>query len=114
MYVTGDAWMQKRIDLFIDLLLSISQFLGYKFNKPQLSRDIYSPRAHGDLENEQAIIRQGLVKLLNGETTLPMAITQFPAMNDQTTLENQAAIQNAVLEWLNGQRQVKVESVATK
>lgn len=55
-HVAGDVWAQKRMDLFFDLLHHISQFLGYQFSRAQLARDIYSPRAHGELENEQTII----------------------------------------------------------
>jgi len=106
-----DAWMQKRVDLFQDLLHLISQYLGYKFTRSQLARDIYSPRAHGELESEQTIIRQGLAKLFKGEAVLPMAVTEFPATADDETLATQAAIQRALLEVLEGERAVKVNNV---
>jgi hypothetical protein len=76
----NDAWGQKRLDLFHELLHLMSQFLGYSFSKAQLARDIYAPRAHGDLETEQTIIRKGLVGLFKGEIALPMAVKEFPAM----------------------------------
>ena len=103
-----EVWLQKRVDLFLDLLFLISQFLGYQFSRAQLERDIYSPRAHGELENEQTIIRKGLVKLFNGETVLPMAVKEFPATADEETLENQAVLQKLLTEWLAGQRAVRV------
>lgn len=109
-FATNDAWMQKREDLFMDLLHPISQFLGYEFSKSQLSRDIYSPKAHGELENEQTIIRKGMAKLFNGEISIPMAVTDFPATADDESLANQAALQKLLLEWLNGQRAVQVEA----
>lgn len=109
---TTEVWWQKRIDLFMDLLFLISQFLGYGFSQAQLKRDIYSPRAHGELENEQTIIRKGLVRLFNGETVLPMAVKEFPATADDETLERQAALQKLLMEWLTGQRAVKVTSEA--
>jgi hypothetical protein len=107
--VVGDVWMQKRADLFLDLLFMISQYLGYDFSRAQLERDIYSPRAHGELENEQTIIRKGLVKLFNGETVFPMAVKEFPATVDEATFDNQAALAKLLTEWLEGQRAVKVE-----
>ena len=67
----NDAWGQKRMDLFLDMLHIMSQFLGYSFSKAQLGRDIYSPKAHGDLETEQTIIRKGLVGLFRGDIALP-------------------------------------------
>lgn len=110
-HVGGDVWVQKRMDLFFDLLHLISQFLGYHFNRAQLARDIYSPRAHGDLENEQTIIRRGFVRLFNGEAALPMAVTAFPATADDETLANQAALQKLLLEVLEGKRAVNVSNV---
>lgn len=111
---TTEVWWQRRIDLFMDLLFLISQFLGYGFNRAQLQRDIYSPRAHGELENEQTVIRKGLVRLFNGETVLPMAVKEFPATADDQFLENQATVQRLLLEWLEGQRAVKVSSEPMK
>jgi len=105
-----EVWLQKRIDLFLDLLFLISQFLGYRFSRAQLERDIYSPRAHGELENEQTIVRKGLVKLFNGETVFPMAVKEFPATADEESLANQAALQKLLVEWLEGQRAVRVKS----
>lgn len=86
----NDAWAQKRRDLFLELLHPMSQFLGYEFTKAQIDRDIYSPKAHGDLELDQTIIRRGIVALLKGEIALPMAVKEFPAT--EPTPEVQAAI----------------------
>lgn len=110
---TSEVWLQKRIDLFVDLLHLISQYLGYGFSRAQLERDIYSPRAHGQLETEQTLIRQGFVKLLNGEAVLPMAVKEFPATADDETLAKQADLLKLLLEWLEGQRAVKVEQEGT-
>ena len=74
----SDAWSQKKIDLFNDLLFRISQFLGYRFSKAQLARDIYSPRAHGELEAQQETIRRGLAGLFTGDTSLPLVVKEFP------------------------------------
>jgi hypothetical protein len=82
--------------------------LGYDFTRSQLARDIYNPKLHGAIENEQTIIRQGLAKLFNGETVLPMAVKEFPA--DPQAFANQVAIQKALLEWLDGQRAVDVRT----
>jgi hypothetical protein len=83
--------------------------LKHGFSREQLERDIYSPRAHGQLETEQTLIRQGFVKLLNGEAVLPMAVKEFPATADDATLAKQEELQKLLKEWLEGQRAVKVE-----
>jgi predicted dehydrogenase len=103
-----DEWVKKRLNLFYDLLFLISQFLGFNFTREQLQRDFYGPRAHGDLETEQTIIRRGLVRLFAGDATLPMAVKEFPV--DEQTLLNQATLQKLLQEWLEGQRAVKVQN----
>ncbi|WP_121885332.1 DUF6680 family protein [Sphingomonas sp. PP-F2F-G114-C0414] len=107
--IANEAWSQKREDLYIDLLLLISEYLGYDFSRSQLTRDVYNPQAHGELENEQTIIRKGIVKLFKGELAIPMAVTEFPATVDEATFDNQAALAKLLTEWLEGQRAVKVE-----
>jgi hypothetical protein len=109
--VPSEAWLQKRQDLFIDLLHLVSQSLEYDFSRAQLAGNIYNPQAHGELENEQTIIRKGFVKLFNGEAALPMAVTEFPATIDEQTFNNQAALTNLLTEWLEGQRAVNISNV---
>lgn len=108
---TNDVWLQKRVDLFQDLLHLIAQYLGYGFSRAQLARDIYNPQAHGELESEQTIIRKGIAKLFSGEAALPMAVKEFPATVDEATFDNQAALTKLVTEWLEGQRAVRVTNV---
>lgn len=107
----NDAWWQKRLDLFLDLLHLISQFLGYGFSRAQLARDIYSPKAHGELESEQTLIRRGVAKLFSGEALLPMAVKEFPATVDEQTFDNQAVLTKLLTEWLEGHRTVNVSNV---
>jgi len=108
---TSDVWMEKRLSLFHDILHLISVYLGYRFTRSQIARDIYSPQAHSDLENEQTIIRRGLVKLFNMEISLPMAVTEFPATADDESLANHRDIQKAILEVLEGRRPLPVTNV---
>lgn len=104
----NEAWIQKRLDLFMDLLHQISLFLGYGFSRAQLERDIYSPRAHGELETDQTIIRKGLVSLLNGEASLPLAVRELPATADSEAISNQKEIQKLLKEVLEGKRSINV------
>lgn len=73
-----DAWIDKSDELFTSLLYSMAQYLGYEFDEVQLKRDCYRPIAHGDIENEQHKLRQGLVAVLEGKTSIPMAVTYLP------------------------------------
>lgn len=73
-----DAWIEKGYELFTSLLYAMSQSLGYDFDEVQLKRDCYSPIAHGRVEREQTKIREGLVDLLDGKRSIPMAVTYLP------------------------------------
>lgn len=72
------AWVDKSDELFTSLLYSMAQYLGYEFDEVQLKRDCYRPIAHGDIENEQHKLRQGLVAVLDGKKPIPMAVTYLP------------------------------------
>ena len=84
----------------------MSLALGYDFGRVQLKRGIYYPRAHGEQENAQLIIRDSLVKILSGEKPLPMSVTSFPT--SQEALDRQRQVQDALLEYLAGKRPLKV------
>jgi len=82
------AWGTKRLDLFIKLLALIGTKVGYDFNVAQMNR-IYFPRAHGDLDVDQEIIRKRVVALLNGDTSLPIEIKAAPVSPDTVALQNE-------------------------
>lgn len=73
------AWGARRVDLFMDLLHKIATELRYKFTVAQLKGEFYAPRWQFDLEGEQVAIRQGILKIIQGEAALPMDVKSFPA-----------------------------------
>jgi hypothetical protein len=84
----GDnGWLARTDELFIDMLFEMGKSLGYKFDKVMLKRTAYSPIAHGDIEFEQQIIRQGLAKVLSGHTSFPIYVVnagfQEPAPEEE-------------------------------
>jgi hypothetical protein len=56
----GAIWNQTSNNLFLDLLSEIAKDIGYDFERVQLQTAIYSPVAHGAIENDQLKIRQGV------------------------------------------------------
>ncbi len=74
----GILWNQTSNNLFLDLLSSIAEDIGYDFDRIQLQNAIYSPIAHGTIENEQAKIRKGLASVFSGESPIKMEITGIP------------------------------------
>ena len=101
--VSPEVWVQKRFDLFVDLLHKMASFLGYNFNQVEISREVYSPKAHAQIQNEQDIIRQGFAKLFRGEIALPMDVKVDPQF-----AHNQIELQKHLLVWLASKCSVKV------
>ena len=54
----------------LDLMLEIRKRLDFSFDKRAIKRDAYSPIAHGELEDDQRLIRKGIVELLTGKRAL--------------------------------------------
>lgn len=93
-------WNIKRDDLFTDLLEALSAALGYNFDRVQLSRGIYFPVAHSKAEMRREVFEDSLIKLLVGETSLNMKVTEIPG--DPETLEAQKAACKAITDAMNG------------
>jgi hypothetical protein len=52
--------------------------LDYDFDKTHIKNSSYSPEAHGNIDNQQAKIREGLIDILEGKRFVPMNITNWP------------------------------------
>ena len=68
----------------------MSKALGYDFSEEQLRRGMYYPRGRVELEQSQMAILQGVRKLLEGQSALPMKVTEVPSSPD--VLEAQIAM----------------------
>ena len=86
-------WVTQGDELFINLLYAVALDIGYKFDRVQLKRGAYSPRAHGDLEAESAELRRATLSLLTGQHPLKMNVVALP-MDPDAVAANRAAIQN--------------------
>ncbi|EQB8219363.1 MULTISPECIES: DUF6680 family protein [Klebsiella] len=62
-----------------DLLSAIAKDIGYDFERVQLQTAIYSPIAHGEIENDQLKIRKGLASIITDEGTIKWRLLVFPA-----------------------------------
>ncbi|WP_241260457.1 DUF6680 family protein [Citrobacter freundii] len=76
--ILGAIWNQTSNNLFLDLLSEIAKDIGYDFERVQLQTAIYSPVAHGAIENDQSKIRKGLAAIFSGENALKMEIINIP------------------------------------
>jgi uncharacterized protein DUF6680 len=105
--VPAEVWAQRRVDLFVDLLVEMAAFVGYNFTRVEISREVYWPTAHARIEADQQIIREGLAKLFRGEAAIPMAVKSFPV--EALALEEQQDLRRLLLKWLGGKQSVKVD-----
>lgn len=92
-YGTGDdaalaARIEKSEEKFVDLLFAMSQALGYDFDRVLLHKGVYTPKAHGIYHKQELEIRDGLARILSGETALGVtAIVPDEALAQQKAMQ---------------------------
>ena len=94
-----EEWSRRGGDLFVDLLFALSTYFGFGFDRVQLRRGIYSPRAHGDADKRQQEIQINLDRMLRGEQHINMNVVGFPFSDEATKL--QLSLQDAILKSLS-------------
>ncbi|WP_287786714.1 DUF6680 family protein [Acidiphilium sp.] len=104
--VNPDVWVARRLELFNEMILLMAKTLGYNFTAVEIGRELYSPKAHAQIETDQKIIREGLAAVFRGDRAFPLDIKTFPS--DPDFVARQAELQVLLLEWLAGQGDVKV------
>ena len=70
-----DVKYAKRNDLFLDLLYSMAQALSYDFDKEHIKNTSYIPQGYVDVENDQHLIRKGMLGILKGDMVVPIYVT---------------------------------------
>lgn len=73
---TQDRWEDKRLDYITDLLYSMANFFQYNFDKVTLRKGAYSPLAHGVLNQENALIRKGVIEVLDGGKPIKIKLSE--------------------------------------
>ena len=106
------ARYEKREECFVDLMWEIGQHLGFSFDKIAIKRGAYSPIAHGELEDDQMLIRKGIVELLTGKRALstlswlmpsqdPLRITTEPSTTPARVVESPPAREQPLIDEAN-------------
>ena len=93
-------WNVRNEELRANLLYEMGQSIGYKFDKVQIKRNIYSPIGHETTERENTLIRKGILDVLNCETAIPMTL-----ISDEQVLERQLELQTAMLKYYNSKNE---------
>jgi len=104
-------WASKKEELLTELLYQMALSLGYSFDKVHIKRGHYYPTAYGNLELEQMIIREGLVRIMTGESALPMDVRSFPAIASDEELKQQEEIRKTLLKYFDGKIPVPVKLI---
>ena len=65
-----DVIFEKRNRAFIELMYQMGKYLKFPFDRVAIERNVYSPIGHGKLEDDQELIRKGVVELLTGKRAL--------------------------------------------
>lgn len=101
-----NVWGQKSDDLFVELLFAMSKALKFDFDKTHLRRGIYSPRAHGEADEDAMVVRKALVALAKGEQALRVDLSEI---TDSEAEEAAAQVtRQAVRDVLTGERPLRV------
>lgn len=74
----SDQWGVRLMDLLIELLYAMAKNLRYDFDKTHIKTSVYMPRAHGELEDDQQIIRRCFREVLECKRVIPMYVTNLP------------------------------------
>ncbi len=70
-------WADRRVDRLTTLLMEMGKCLGYEFDEVHVKKGVYAPEAHGQIENENMLLRRGLLQLLYGDSALKMELASF-------------------------------------
>lgn len=79
--------VELRNDKFIALLASIAKEQNYDFDSLDLRKYMYSPIAHGQIEDENNAIRHGMAELFRGKRPFPMYVVNLPTPNQPASTD---------------------------
>lgn len=86
-------WGNKKDDLFTDMLYSMSQLFKFNFDKKALKEIAYLPRAYESTNIQYNKIKEGVIKLLQGESVLKVQLEKSGENHSNFTQDNNPIIQ---------------------
>ena len=100
------VWNDKKADLLANLLMIMGQSLGYEFDAVHVKKGIYMPQGHADIEDENILIRKGLIRLLYGDSNIKMDVQSFPV--DPEAFEKQKTFVQGFIDLLSSKSTLPV------
>ena len=104
-------WFKEGDKLFLALLDKTAAAVGYDFEELLMKKGAYIPKAHRDIEDEQIMLRKGLLNLLAGNLHLKMAVLSLPQPDGEET-KRQKKIQELSIEYFEGKRPMPVTIIS--
>ncbi len=110
------VWVSRSLELLNELLYHMSIAVGRKFEKAHIRKSVYSPVAHSTLEQDQDIIRKGLVQMFTNKFSIPVVMNPAPSTPDQINQANketqeQGELRALLIKQISGTLPYKVEIV---
>jgi hypothetical protein len=99
-------WRTRGEELFVNLLHAIAVDVDFNFDRVQLKKHLYSPVAHGRLEEEQDKLRSLAISVLSGESPLSMNVSSLPV--DPDALRAQIELHQSLRSALTGDGSLSV------
>ncbi|MGH7750523.1 MAG: DUF6680 family protein [Candidatus Dormibacteria bacterium] len=65
-------WNTRQLDLLTELLKEMSKYLGLKYDDVEIREGVYSPQGWANTEGENNRLRQALLNILEGRSSLPV------------------------------------------
>lgn len=91
----------KRQRAFVELMYQMATALNFPFDKVAIEKNVYSPVFHGMLEDDQEVIRRGVVDLLTGKrplNTVTWVMPPQPAQQPQNATRDSGPAAEKVLD----------------
>jgi hypothetical protein len=101
-------WQERMTDRLANLLMEMGKSLGYEFDEVHVKKGVYAPEAHGRLEDENAHVRRGLIRVLYGDSALKMDVESFPV--SEVEVKEQEEIRKSLIGVLQGSQLLHVKS----
>jgi hypothetical protein len=70
----NEIWQNRRVDLHIALLKTMSDALNYRFDEETIRRACYYPQGQGDIESDAYLIRKFWVEIMAGNKPIPIVV----------------------------------------
>jgi hypothetical protein len=99
------VWNAQSIELLSNLLFEMGNSLKYNFNKSLIKRNVYAPKGHVKIDNENNEIRRLLMEVLSGESPLLMQqdVTEESVAQNKEYITKQIELQGLMIDYYKKQ-----------